>query len=66
MLCIVGKLNGKLSFSGGFCNHPVSSGSEKDWLCMFGGEKIDHIFFVFLFRAQALHEMVQQKVVTLP
>lgn len=40
--------------------------SEKDWVCMFGGKKVGHIFLCFLFlELQALHEMVQQKVVTL-
>ena len=33
---------------------------------MFGGKKVGHIFLCFLFlELQALHEMVQQKVVTL-
>lgn len=40
--------------------------SEKDWVCMCGEKKIDHIFLCFLYlELQALHEMVQQKVVTL-
>ena len=40
--------------------------SERDWVCMFGGKKVGHIFLCFLFlELQALHEMVQQKVVTL-